>query len=125
MTRQQVELDPKTRFALTIDEKRARREAGDLLHYLSAPGALLPEDVRERVKEVVEASLDGRQSLPMDVNSKPLNLAHLQDIGLNLPAEFLELYSRFFNTATGSRIDVAGGVEKRDGKLFGWMEFED
>jgi len=94
------------------------------MRYLESSGVQLPKDVSERVRSVIASALDGSLGLPIAVDEKPLNLAHLRDTGIELPSEFLELYSRFFNTATGSRIDTSK-VEERDGKLFAWMEFEE
>lgn len=119
-----VEVDRDTRFALAVDEKRAFREAQALMNYLDKSGNELPEPVRESVTVVVASILNGSLQLPIGLDAKPLNLAHLRDIGIDLPSEFLELYSRLFNTATGSRID-ASKFEERDGRLFAWMQFED
>jgi hypothetical protein len=121
--RRVVQLDPQTFFAMEIDTSRLAREAKELMRCISRiPAEMDADGYYRKLVPLCEAAIAGSLPLPLDVDRTPLNLAHLRDIGTELDAEFVELYARFMNTATGSRIE--GPPFKKDGKTWAWMEFE-
>lgn len=109
-------------YALEVDQNRARHEARDLGEYLATNDQSVPESVRRAVAAFLDAFNCGRIRLPISIREKPINLVLLEDEGVVLSREFKEVYSRFFNTAVGARVDFNTVVE-RDGKPYGWMEF--
>lgn len=112
-------------YAKEVDVVRLRREAKALLDFL---WSLSPADdsigLRSKVIPVCERALDGTLQIPLDVRDKPIDIPRLMDFGYELPKGFQDLYASFAVTATGARADVEHPVHK-DGKVWGWMEFED
>lgn len=124
MEKRLVELDQETMYAKEFDGVRLRREAANLKDFLNS---LDPKEdklgLRARVLPFCEAALKGEIKKPLGPREKPLNITRILDVGQSLPEGFEELYARFFNTVIGAQVDVEHVVRK-DGKLWGWMEFE-
>jgi hypothetical protein len=124
MNKRLVELDKDTMYAKEFDVVRLKREAAELKTFLTT---LTPEDdqanLRARVLPFCEAALNGSLKAPLHPRQKPINIMRMIDEGISLPEGFELLYARFFNTALGAQVDVENVVHK-DGKPWGWMEFE-
>lgn len=124
MNKRLVELDKDTMYAKEFDVFRLKREAADLKTLLNALKPVGDQaGLRERLLPFCDAALNGSLKVPLHPRQEPINIMRVIDEGITLPDGFELLYSRFFNTALGAQVDVENVVHK-DGKLWGWMEFE-
>lgn len=122
MNRRLVEIDSSTYYAKEVDVKRLQREASALKALLLS----LKDDslrLRDKIVPYCDKALNAELTLPLDPYDEPIHLNRLLDEGVELPEGFTQLYSQFFNTAMGARVDVEN-IVNREGRLFGWMEFE-
>ncbi len=119
-----VELDSETMYAREIDMHRLKREANALYDFLlNTPFEGEMNFLKEKILPYCVGALNGTIRFPISPNDEPLNLSRILDEGMKLPEGFLSLYSAFFNTAIGSRVDVERPI-KENGKLMAWMDFE-
>ncbi|TVO77086.1 hypothetical protein [Sedimenticola selenatireducens] len=117
-----VELDKSTFYAKEVDVVRLKREAGFLSEFLETL-SVDELNLKNSILPFCKAAIERPDEFPIDIYDEPLPITHMLDSGITFPAHFLEIYSQFFNTAVGARIDLENRVEKGD-KLYAPMEFE-
>ena len=123
--RRLVEINGKTGYAFEVDGVRLAREGRELMEFILAipPGELKAELTR-KVLPFCKGAIERTVEYPISPRQKPISITReFLDCGRDLPIGFEELYARFFNTATGSRIDAESKILK-DGKVWALMEFE-
>ena len=123
--RRLVEVNRETGYALEVDGVWLAREGRELMEFILAmPSGDLKAEFTRKILPFCKGAIERAIEFPISPRRKPISITReFDDCGRELPAGFEELYARFFNTATGARVDLDSKISK-DGKLWALMDFE-